>query len=430
MRILFFSHYFPPEGNAPASRVYEMSRRWVARGHEVTVITCAPNQPNGVVYEGYKNRLYQREVIDGIRVVRVWTYLAANKGTTRRILNFVSYVISALFASVLQRRPDVIVATSPQFFCGWAGLIASWVKRRPFVLEIRDIWPESIVAVGAMNRPRLLRILEWLERRMYAGADHVVAVGNGYKQNMVGKGVLEEKISIITNGADLEFFSPRPPDLALKREYVMENDYVCAYIGTIGMASGLDVVLRAARVLKEDNRTRIKFLLVGDGAERERLQAQVAEEGLDNVVLTGRQDKSRMPAFQSIADVILVHLRKVDLFRSVLPSKIFEAAAMERPILMGVEGDAADLVRAAEGGICIEPENHHELVTALTRLCDDPDLARSLGLSARRYVSEHYNRDTLAARYLEILERIASRDGPVSKNKDAPEDATESRTTL
>lgn len=410
MRILFFSHYFPPEGNAPASRVYEMSRRCVDAGHEVTVITCAPNQPDGVVYEGYKNRLYQTEQRDGIRVVRIWTYLAANRGTTRRIINFVSFMVSAVLASLLQRRPDVIVATSPQFFCGWAGLLASWLRWRPFVLEIRDIWPESIVAVGAMNKPRLIRILEWFERRLYAGATHIVAVGNGYKRNMVGKGVPNEKVSIVTNGADLEFFAPRSPDLELKRRYVGEDDFVCAYIGTIGMASGLDVVLRAASRFKEAGRTEIKFLIVGDGAERESLQAQADELGLDNVILTGRQDKQLMPAFQSIADVILVHLRKVDLFRSVLPSKVFEAAAMERPIIMGVEGDAAELVRAAGAGICIEPENESDLLEALTRLHDDPDLARSLGKAGRRYITEHYNRDHLAQRYLDILLHVARRE--------------------
>ena len=404
MRILFLTQYFPPEGNAPASRVREMACRWVRSGHEVTVVTCVPNQPSGIVYEGYANRLYQTEKVDGINVVRVWLYLAPNKGTTRRIISYLSYMVSACVASLFQRRADVLIATSPQFFCGWAGVIAGRLTRTPCVLEIRDIWPESIVAVGAMKRPRLIRFLEWLERRMYAAATHIVTVGKGYKRKIVEKGVPAERISIVTNGADLETFSPRPPDEALMRRYGLVGKRVCAYIGTIGMASGLSVVLRSARILREKGRTDITFLLVGDGADREELAAEAEAQGLDNVIFTGRQDKQLMPAFQSIADICLVLLRKHDLFRTVLPSKIFEAAAMAKPIVLGVEGDSAELIRRAGAGICIEPEDETELVAAVEKLADDPALLQSLGQAGRDYVAKHFDRDALAKDYLAVLE--------------------------
>ncbi len=405
MRILFFSHYFPPEVNAPASRTFENCKRWVRRGHDVTVVTCAPNCPDGVVYDGYKNRLWQSEFVDGIQVVRVWTYIAANKGAVRRIMNFVSYMGSAAVLSLLLKKPDVIIATSPQFFCGWAGLIASRLRRVPFLLEIRDIWPDTICAIGAMKKGCLLSVLERLEKWMYAGATHIVTVGEGYKQKLIEKGVPPEKVSVITNGADLTLFKPRPVDESRKAELGLSGKFVCAYVGTLGLCSGLDVMPRAAEILKKRNNSRVAFLLVGDGAIKEELEQTVRDKNLDNVTFTGRQDKSLMPHFLSLADTCLAHLQKKELFKTVLPSKIFEAAAMCKPIILGVEGCAAELVNKAGGGICIEPENAEELAEAVEKLQRDRRLCESLARCGRKYVVEHFNRDSLAADYLDVVER-------------------------
>ncbi len=403
MRVLFFSHYFPPEGNAPASRTYENCKAWVRDGHDVTVVTCAPNSPEGVVYEGYENRLRQREEIDGIEVIRVWTYVAANKGTLRRILNFVSYMISAVVVAIFLRRPDIVIATSPQFFCGWAGLIVSKLRRLPFILEIRDLWPETISAIGAMRNARLLRFLELLEKWMYAGATRIVTVGDGYKEKLIEKGVPEEGISVVTNGADLEFFTPRPTRVELKEQYGLDSRFVCASIGTLGLCSGLEIVPLAARILQDKGRDDLIFLLVGDGAVRGDIEALVAEHKLNNVVLTGRQPKALMPDFISIADVCLSHLQRKDLFRTVLPSKIFEAMAMARPVILGVEGFAADLLRRADAGICIEPDNAKELAAAVERLADNREESERFGRAGYDHVVKHFNRTTLAADYLEIL---------------------------
>ena len=160
MKILFFSHYFPPEGNAPASRVFEMAKRWVESGHQVTVMTCAPNIPDGIVYEGYQNHFRRRETVDGVDVIRIWTYIAANKGTMRRMMNYLSYTFSAFLHSIFLERPDVIIATSPQLFCGWAGWLAYCVMRRPFVLEVRDMWAESITTLTSIKGGVLFRMLE------------------------------------------------------------------------------------------------------------------------------------------------------------------------------------------------------------------------------------------------------------------------------
>jgi glycosyltransferase involved in cell wall biosynthesis len=403
LRILFLSHYFPPEGNAPASRVHEMCRRWVRAGHHVTVITGAPNCPTGVLFEGYRNRLWQRETIDGIDVLRVWTYITANKGTVRRILSYLSYMFAAGIAALGARRPDVLIATSPQFFCGLAGAIVSELRRLPFVLEIRDLWPASIAAVGALRTRMLLKPLELLERLMYRSATRLVTVGEGYKRELRDRGVPATRMSVIPNGVDRELFVPTEPDPALRERYGLVGRVTCAYVGTIGMASGLDVVLRAARLLKQRNRDDIRFLLVGDGAVKPDLEAVARAEGLDNVIFTGRQPKSAIPAILASIEVCLVHLKREELFKSVLPSKIFESAGMAKPVILGVEGSAAELLRDAGGGITIEPENAEQLVTALERLAADPELGRQYGRSSQAYVQKHFDRDDLSDQYLDVL---------------------------
>jgi glycosyltransferase involved in cell wall biosynthesis len=408
MRILFFSHYFFPEGNAPATRVYELARRWAARGHDVTVLTGVPNVPDGVVYEGYRNRLFQREQMAGVDVRRVWTYLAPNKGTVRRIANYLSFLVSAVLAAPFTGRPDVLIATSPQFFCGWAGVFASRLLRAPFVLEIRDLWPESIEAVGAVRGRRLLRFLEWLERRMYASARQIVTVGDGYRRKLEERGVAPERILVIPNGVDLTAYTPREDDGALREEYALGDRFVCAYVGTIGMGCGLEVALRAARRLRDQGRDDVRFLLVGDGAVREELETRARAEGLEAVVFTGRLPKARMPEVLAAADACLVHLTRTELFTTVLPSKIFEAAAMAKPIVLGVGGHAAELVGAAGAGLCIEPENEGELVEAVTKLADDPSLAHQLGRAGLEKIARRYDYDQLAVAYLVRLEALAS----------------------
>jgi len=406
MRILFLSHYFHPEGNAPATRVTEMTRRWVAQGHEVTVITGVPNVPDGVVYAGYRNRWLQRETHDGVEVVRVWTYLASNQGTARRILNYVSFMLAGALAGLRVPRPELVIATSPQFFCGWAGVIVTALRRLPFVLEIRDLWPESIEAVGALRNRRLLRFLEWLERRMYAAASHLVTVGEGYRGKLIERGVDPADIDVIPNGVDLELFLAGGDGRAVRERYGLGDRFVVAYLGTIGMGCGLEVVLRAAHRLRERGRDDVCFLLVGDGAVREELEARATADGLTAVIFTGRQPKSDMPAFLAATDACLVHLTRTELFKTVLPSKIFEAAAMRKPIVLGVEGFAADLVSEAGAGICIQPENEDELLEAVEKLAADPTLARRLGAAGYERIASRYTYERLAREYSALLGRL------------------------
>ncbi|MDR4459377.1 MAG: glycosyltransferase family 4 protein [Nitrospirales bacterium] len=398
------SHYFPPEVNAPASRTFEHCRQWVKDGHSVTVVTCAPNHPRGIVYEGYRNKLFHRENRDGIRVIRVWTYVTANEGFLKRTLNYLSYMVAAAFVAPFLPRCDVVISTSPQFFNGLAGYLVSGLKRAPWILEIRDLWPESIVTVGAITNRPVIGFLEWLELFAYHHAQHLVAVTDAFKSHMLLKGIFSEKVTVIKNGVDFTLYKPRHERSHLARELGLEGKFVASYFGTHGMAHHLETILEAARELRESKD--IVFLLVGDGAERRRILAMRDEMQLSNVVMFDQQPKEKMPELWSLSTVSLVLLKKSALFKTVIPSKIFESMAMERPVILGVEGESVELVRSAGGGICIEPENASELAKQVLKLSRDPGACRELGSSGRRYVLEHFDRQVLARRFAEVIKLV------------------------
>ena len=318
MKILFLTDNFPPESNAPATRTYEHCVEWVKQGAEVTVITCAPNFPQGKLYPGYKNKWRQEEMMDGIRVIRVWTYITPNRGMFRRILDYLSFCFSAFIAS-LRIKTDVIVATSPQLFTAVAGYLASVFKRKPWVMEVRDLWPESIKAVGAMKESRVLKILDRLVMFLYRKADHIVVNTDSFKTRIEACGVESQNISIVKNGVHLHKFQLREKNEELIQQLKLEGKFVVAYIGTHGMAHKLDFILECAKEVKNE---KIHFLFVGDGAMKTRLVRQAQKLNLRNVTFADSIPKAEVPKYISIADVALITLRKKDTFKKVLPSKI------------------------------------------------------------------------------------------------------------
>lgn len=420
MRILFLSHYFPPEVNAPASRTFEHCKEWVRAGHRVTVVTCAPNHPRGVVYEGYRNRLWQREEREGIEIVRLWTYVTANEGFLKRTLSYVSFMLACMFAAPFLPRADVLITTSPQFFNGLAGYPVRLLKRIPWVLEIRDLWPESILTVGAIKNKFIIRCLSALESFAYRQADHIVPVTESFRRYMLDKGLPARKITVIRNGVDLKFFvggaDAHAETQALRAKLGLEGKFVASYVGTHGMAHKLETVLEAAEKVR--HRPEIVFLLVGDGAERRKLMQLREARGLTNVILLEQQPKEMMPQLWAISDVSLVLLKKSPLFTTVIPSKIFESMAMRKPLVLGVEGETKEIVEAAQAGIAIEPENAAELAAAVVRLFEDPARARELGGNGRRYVAAHFDRTVLAQRFLSVLSVLTERQGELSVSPD------------
>jgi hypothetical protein len=403
MHILFLSDNFPPEVNAPASRTHEHCRIWAAAGHEVTVVTCAPNFPKGAVFEGYRNALWQEERIDGIRVIRVWSYITANEGFARRVLDYLSFMAAASIAALFVRRVDIVIGTSPQFFTACAAYFVGAVKRRPYVFELRDLWPESIKAVGALKESALVRWLERLELFLYRKAARVVSVTHSFKDNLRARGIDGDKISVVTNGVDIARFSPRPKDEALVRQLGLEGKFVAGYVGTHGMAHALETLLDAALLLRDD--PAIRILLLGDGARKQALQAHARSLGIDNVTFIDSVAKDEVARYWSLLDVSVIHLRHTPLFETVIPSKLFECMGMGIPVLHGVAGESARIVEREGAGWVFESENAPALAAAVRQARADPEALRQCRERCLA-AAKHYDRSALALAMLADLEAV------------------------
>jgi colanic acid biosynthesis glycosyl transferase WcaI len=403
MRIALVCQYFPPESNAPAVRSFEHAREWVRLGHEVTVLTGFPNHPNGVIAEGYRGEWSRTEEMDGIRVVRSWLYPAANRGRTRRVASFLSFCASSMVAGRFQaKRPDVVVGTSPQFFSALSGWGISRMHGVPFVLELRDIWPQVAVEMGAVRGGIAIRALIRLQRAMYAAADRIVIVSEGFRSHLHDAGVPDERITYVPNGIDPEAMAgPGETREALRLRLGLQDRFTVAYIGTHGMAHGLTTVLEAAERSRHDRA--LHFLFVGDGAEREALQREAAERRLPNVSFLGQQPRETALACYRAADVCLVPLRDLPAFRQVLPSKIFEIMAAGTPVVCSVPGEAGRLVERSGGGLVIPPEDAGALLGAVARLREDAGLREAMGRRGRAFVHAEHLRPRLAERFAGIL---------------------------
>lgn len=409
LRILILSHHFPPEVSAGASRFYELARAWVAAGHQVTVVTCAPNHPAGVLYPGYRNKLWQHQTIDGIDVIRLWTFLAPNKGFLRRTLSYASYSLSTTLAAPFLPRADVLISTTPHFFCGLSGYPASRIRRIPWILDIRDLWPESIVAVGAMKPGPVMRMLEAIERFGYRNAAHIVSASDAFVAHFQECGIEGKKISIVTNGVDLSLFAGTEDPGTFRKQHNLEGKFVVAYVGTHGMAHQLEIVLEAADRLRA--RSDIAFLLVGDGAERERLVEQCRSMALPNVLMLPQRPREEIPTLWAASDAALVTLRPTPMFELVIPSKMFEAMSLRKPIILGVRGQAQRIVEGSESGVTFSPGDAAGLVGCVIALAEDPALCRRLGENGYRLATTAYDRKALARKYLDVLEQVATRIG-------------------
>lgn len=409
MKILFFTENFPPETNAAATRVYERALYWSKWGHQVTIITCQPNFPHGKVFAGYQN-LNSTETMDGLRVVRVRTYIAPNQGIIKRVVDFLSFMVNGYRAAGKEPAPDVVISTSPQFFCA----VAAWwfAKRRAYkyVFELGDLWPASIAAVGAMKANLALRMIEKLELQMYRDADAVVALTSSFKENLVQRQIPENKIAVVINGVDLWRYAPKPRNTSLARSAgTADARCVIGYIGTHGMAHALGNVLDAAALLRD--RKDIAFLLAGAGAERNALMDRAKAEGLDNVRFLESQLKNRMPDVWSLCDVALVHLKNSPIFEGVIPSKIFEAMGMGLPIIFaGPTGEGSRIVDVTNAGVLVRPEDPAALANAVRQIADDDEF-RTRSAQHSQAAASSYSRETQASHMLRVLEAVVSGDG-------------------
>lgn len=406
MRILFLSDNFPPEVNAPASRTYEHCREWVSLGHEVTVITGAPNFPKGILYPGYKNAFYQTEIIDGIRVVRVWTLIAANRGVWKRSLDYSSFMASSFLASLANRGFDVVIGTSPQIFTVCSAFMVGKLKKIPFVFELRDLWPESIKAVDALRMSAIIKVFERLELYLYKKSSKIISVTESFKENLISRGVEPSKIEVVINGVDLTRFRPQLKDQELIDRYGLGGKFVVGYVGTHGMAHALDTLLYSAVMFQngDSGDDQIRFLFLGDGAEKLKLMELAQSLSLKNVVFVDSVPKNEVARHWSLLDVAIIHLKKDPLFRTVIPSKLFECMGMGIPIAHGVKGESARIVENHNLGLLFEPENPASLYQTLKKMQSNPVQLKAFHRNSINS-APLYDRKKLAVKMLEAIEK-------------------------
>ena len=408
MKIVYYSHYFTPEIGAPSARIYDFARQWLAMGHAAAVVTCFPNHPAGKLYPGYRSGLRMTENLDGIEVHRHWTYITPNKGFVKKTLGHVSYLPSAMLLSNPRiAAPDVAIGSSPTFFAAMAA--ANLASRRgiPFVMEVRDLWPAIFVDLGVVRHRSVIRLLERWELSLYRKASKVVTVTDTFRANLIGRGVPAGKVHTIFNGADTDFWQPSPGGEALRRSLDLAGKWVVLYAGAHGISQALGKLLDSASMLRDEGD--IRFLFVGDGAEKDMLTRRAQELRLENVRFLEPAGKAQMRDYYSLADVCLVPLRNIPLFDAFIPSKMFEIMAMGRPIVGALRGEAAEILRRSGGAVVVEPEDSGAIAGAIRSLARDREKAGAMGREARRFVEASHSRRALAAEYALVLEDAIAR---------------------
>jgi glycosyltransferase involved in cell wall biosynthesis len=412
VKILYVSQYFPPEMGAPAARAAELAHHWAQAGHDVSVLTGFPNHPTGIVPEEWRARLRRltyREKVDGVNVFRTWLWPLPNRKAHERMRNYASFCISAALRGLTIPRPEVIIATSPQLLVGLSGWWLAFVRQVPFVFEVRDLWPESLTAVGVGSEGSILhQALGAIAGFLYQRSNRIVVVTPAFKEHLIRHWrVPEEKIAVVENGVETSLFAPQAhqADHSLRKQLGAEGKFLASYIGTLGNAHGLETLLDAAAQLQKPNPD-VLFLLVGEGAEKERLKAQAQSRGLANVRFLDQQPREKIPALISASDACLVLLKKTDVFKTVIPTKMLEFMSCARPVIVGVDGQARQIVEEAEAGIVIEPENTEALLQAIHQLAVNPELGAKLGQNGREHILQHFSRDRTAEKYVQILKNV------------------------
>ena len=410
-RVLIVSHYFPPETGAPQERLSALAAAWAAAGDRVTVLTGMPNHPTGVVPPEYRGAVRRREQRDGYRVVRTWLYATPNEGVARKTLSHLSFMISSvLLGGWACGRADTVVVSSPTFFSIASARLLARLNRARLVVEVRDLWPAIFVELGVLTSRRLIGLLERLELAAYAAADQVVVVSDGFRANLIDRGVPAGKVHTVRNGVTLARFRPGALDGAARarareRLGARPADCLVLYAGTHGISHALPKVADAAALLAGQP---VRFAFVGDGSDKPRLRRRVAELRLDNVTLAAAVPPDQVPALLDAADVCLVPLRDVPLFATFIPSKMFEYLAAAKPVIGSVAGEAEQILREA-GAVVVPMEDTAELADAIAKLAANPERRRAMGEQGRSHVEHFFDRSELARQYRKILSELSGR---------------------
>ncbi len=406
LRILYLSQYFLPEAGATQARAYEMANKWIQMGHKVTMLTEFPNHPSGVIPPSYRGKLFERMNLDGIDVLRVWVKTSPVKNYSNRILFYLTYMFNAIIAGLILVRGkyDFLYATSPPLFVGGAALVLSHLKRIPMFFEVRDLWPETAIAIGELSNPLSILVATKLEEMCYQRAIQVIVVTHGMYDRLIHRGISPEKLIIIPNGANIEMFSFNPTERnRIRTELGLESKFIAIYAGIHGLAQGLETVVYTAHLLSET--PNIHFVLIGDGPKKADILALVKSYNLTNLTMLPEKPRELIPGYLSAADVALVPLRKTDIFKGTLPSKLFDAWACERPVILSIDGEARSVVETVKGGLFIPPEDPNKMAEALIYLMNSPAERQSMGEYGLAYTRQNHSRETLAEKLIIQLEK-------------------------
>lgn len=407
MRILYLSQYFPPEAGATQTRAYEMASNLVELGHRVTVLAEIPNHPSGIVPLEYRGKMFQREMMSGIDVIRVWVKASPVKNFRNRMLFYMSYMMAAVLAGMLVARGhyDLVYASSPPLFVGGAGLALRFLKGLPMVFEVRDLWPESAMVLGEISHPLAIAWSTRLEEACYRRARAIVVVTQGIKQRLIQRGLSPSKLAFIPNGSNVEMFRYLPQERArLRSELGLGEGFIAIYAGIHGLAQGLETVVEAARLLQDE--PDVHLLLVGDGPRKAALQELAAKYSIRNLRFLPEQPRERIPGYLSAADLALIPLKAVELFKGALPSKMFDAWACERPVLLSVDGEARRILEEAGGGLFVPPEDPCQMAEAILRLKESAEERQLMGQQGREYTEVNFSSRQLAGKLAGLLGSI------------------------
>lgn len=405
MRIVWLCHYFAPEIGAPQARLLELSRAFREAGHDVAAVTCFPNHPTGVLATADVGVRHRRDEIDGVAVFRCRSYVTPNKGFVRKTLGHLSFAWSGLFGlsrAAREKRPDVVIVSSPTFFSVASAWLWCAPRGVPWVFEVRDLWPAVFVELGVLENRLVIWLLERMELFLYRRATRVVTVTRSFRDHIARRGVDATKIGVVTNGVDLDRFAPGPRDEGLARVHGLDGKFVVLYLGAHGISHALGRVLDVAERMRD--LADVRFVLVGEGAEKDGLVADAQRRGLANVVFIAGVGKDEVLRWYRTADVGLVPLRDVPLFATFIPSKMFELLACGVPVVGAVAGEAAEILEASGGARVVPPEDVAAIEREIRALRADAGVRRRMGESGRAFVAERYARRKLAAEYLAILE--------------------------
>ncbi|MBR1627564.1 MAG: glycosyltransferase family 4 protein [Bacteroidales bacterium] len=407
MKLLIVTQYFPPEVGAPQNRLFELALRLKEKGIDVEILTAMPNYPQMEIHEAYKKKKYVEEEISGLKVKRTWIYVSKDKSVIKRLLNYFSFVFSSLFFGFLKlERKDVLMVESPPLFLGITAFLLSKAKKAKLVFNVSDLWPESAEKLDIIHNRILLKLATKLEEFCYKKSALISGQTQGICKNIKDR-FPHKKVYWLKNGVDIKFYdiNKQLQHHFRKDKGFSATDFILFYGGIIGYAQGLDVILHAADRLK--NNTDIKFVLLGNGPEKERLLKMKTEMQLENVFFYDAVPKSQMQEIITQTNATIVPLKRLDLFKGAIPSKIFENLALKKPILLGVEGEAKELfIDEGKCGLSFEPENDKDLAEKIMYLYAHPEQATQFGNNGLKYASEKFNRDIIAQEFYNELRNL------------------------